>query len=91
MPDLTAEDVAILADRLIDIRWAVYLQGADRLVYCPCLCLVQPCAQAFDNQGAHEFALTAGRTASVFDAAGMVDEVTVTAYVMHHGIVWARR
>lgn len=92
MPHLTEQDQAVLADRLIDIPWAVYLQGVDRIIYCPCLCLQQPCVHgnAFNMGAAHDFATTAGKTASVLGAGG-VAEVEVTAYVLHYGVVWSYR
>lgn len=90
MPHLTEQDQAVLADRLIDIPWAVYLQGVDRIVYCPCLCLQQPCPDAFNTGSADKFARRSARTASVFTPDG-VEQVEVTAYVLHYGVVWSYR
>lgn len=90
MARLTEQDQASLAERLIDIPWAVYLQGVDRIIYCPCLCLQQPCIDAFNSGSADKFARATGRTASVFDRGGLA-EVEVTAYVLHYGVVWTYR
>ena len=53
---LTDQDQDALAERLIDVPWAVYLQGLDRIIYCTCLCLQQPCTDPFNAGSADKFA-----------------------------------
>jgi hypothetical protein len=94
--ELTTRDQATLAERFIDVPWCVYAQGLDEVAYCEHapfdhLPTRGRCIAPFDEARAIAFA-EGLRTAA--DAAATLPGVTIpeiTAYVLFHGIVWARR
>jgi len=87
--DLTPDDLADFADRYLDLPWAVYLQGLDQVLTCPCLCLpADGCGRAFDRESAVQLAQMVSRDATVGSALHGVQSVEITPHVLHHGIVW---
>lgn len=92
MAELTESDLADFAERFIDTPWAVYIQGVDQVLTCPCLCLPhQRCGRPFTRESALQFAESIVRDAQIATAFHGVDPITVIPYVLHHGVVWTER
>lgn len=92
MPGLTASDLADFAERYAETPWAVYVQGIDRVLTSE---IPDVPGGALGNRVLERETAIALAEQLVEDAASITAlhgvTVEMTAYVLHHGIVWTVR